>query len=36
MIADYEEYVKCQDKVSELYMDWERWTEKCLENIAGM
>lgn len=35
VIADYEDYVKCQDRVSELYMDWEKWTEKCLNNIAG-
>lgn len=35
VIADYEAYVECQASVSELYMDWVKWTEKCLYNIAS-
>ena len=35
MIADYEAYIKCQEEVSELYMDWIKWTGKCLHNIAS-
>jgi len=35
VIADFAAYVAEQEKVSELYMDWVQWTEKCLLNIAG-
>ena len=35
MIADFESYLKCQEEVSELYMDWIKWTGKCLHNIAS-
>jgi len=35
VIADYESYLKVQEEVSELYMDWIKWTEKCLHNIAS-
>ena len=27
--------MRCQKDVSELYMDWMKWTEKCLYNIAS-
>jgi starch phosphorylase len=35
LCADYEAYVKCQDKVSELYKDQEAWARVCLLNIAA-
>jgi len=35
VFADYEDYIRCQAEVSELYMDWMKWTEKCLHNIAS-
>jgi starch phosphorylase len=35
LLADYESYIKCQDKVSELFKDPVAWTKKCILNIAG-
>ncbi|TNN44824.1 Glycogen phosphorylase, muscle form [Liparis tanakae] len=35
VFADYEEYIKCQEKVNALYMDPKEWTKKVIYNIAG-
>ncbi|CAF0918355.1 unnamed protein product [Adineta ricciae] len=35
LLADYESYVKCQERVSELFKDPIAWTKKCLLNIAA-
>lgn len=34
VFADYEEYIKCQDKVSELYKNPRDWTRMVIRNIA--
>jgi starch phosphorylase len=35
LCADYDAYIKCQEKVSKLYEDQEAWTRMCLLNIAA-
>ncbi|RDD47359.1 Glycogen phosphorylase [Trichoplax sp. H2] len=35
LLADYESYVKCQERVSEAYKDRIAWTRMCLLNIAN-
>jgi len=35
LCADYEAYIKCQDRVSALYADQEAWSRMCLLNIAA-
>uniref|UniRef100_A0A8C4XD72 Alpha-1,4 glucan phosphorylase n=1 Tax=Erpetoichthys calabaricus TaxID=27687 RepID=A0A8C4XD72_ERPCA len=35
VFADYEAYVKCQDKVSELYQNPKEWTKMVIKNIAA-
>lgn len=35
LLADYESYIKCQEKVSELFNDPIEWTKKCILNIAA-
>ncbi|KAL4832914.1 hypothetical protein H8958_021596 [Nasalis larvatus] len=35
VFADYEDYVKCQDKVSQLYMNPKAWNTMVLKNIAA-
>ncbi|XP_059398083.1 glycogen phosphorylase, muscle form [Carassius carassius] len=35
VFADYEDYIKCQEKVSALYMNPKEWTKKVILNIAG-
>uniref|UniRef100_A0A8C1KV56 Alpha-1,4 glucan phosphorylase n=1 Tax=Cyprinus carpio TaxID=7962 RepID=A0A8C1KV56_CYPCA len=35
VFADYEDYIKCQEKVSALYMKPKEWTKKVIHNIAG-
>jgi glycogen phosphorylase len=36
LLADYEDYIKTQDKVAELYEDQETWTKKSIINAARM
>lgn len=36
LMADYQSYVECQDRVSEMYRDTERWTQMALMNVARM
>ncbi|CAJ0920936.1 unnamed protein product, partial [Mesorhabditis belari] len=33
--ADFDAYIKCQDKVAEAYLDQEKWTRMALMNIAS-
>ncbi|XP_033017800.1 glycogen phosphorylase, liver form [Lacerta agilis] len=35
VFADYEAYVKCQDNVSQLYMNAKEWTKMVIRNIAA-
>ncbi|KAG7516456.1 glycogen phosphorylase, muscle form [Solea senegalensis] len=35
VFADYEDYIKCQEKVNELYRNPKEWTKKVIHNIAG-
>ncbi|XP_040268142.1 glycogen phosphorylase, liver form [Bufo bufo] len=35
VFADYEEYVKCQDRVSALYKNPKEWTKVVIKNIAA-
>jgi starch phosphorylase len=35
VFADYEDYMKCQEKVNELYKNPKEWTKKAIYNIAG-
>ncbi|OCT64966.1 hypothetical protein XELAEV_18041207mg [Xenopus laevis] len=35
VFADYEAYIKCQDKVSELYKTPKEWTKMVIKNIAA-
>ncbi|KAA8586970.1 hypothetical protein FQN60_000806, partial [Etheostoma spectabile] len=35
VFADYEDYIKCQEKVNALYKDPKEWTKKVIYNIAG-
>jgi len=35
LLADYDAYIKCQEKISELYMNQEEWSRMCLMNIAA-
>lgn len=35
LLADYEAYIKCQDRVSAMYTNQEEWTKMALLNIAS-
>ncbi|KAM6913032.1 glycogen phosphorylase, liver form [Xenentodon cancila] len=35
VFADYEDYLKCQEKVSKLYQDPVEWTKMVIKNIAA-
>ncbi|XP_022161131.1 glycogen phosphorylase isoform X2 [Myzus persicae] len=35
LLADYQDYIKAQDKVNETYMDQTKWTRMCIRNIAS-
>lgn len=34
LLADYEDYVNCQDSVSRAYLDTETWTRKSILNVS--
>ncbi|XP_015913582.1 glycogen phosphorylase [Parasteatoda tepidariorum] len=34
VLADYEDYMKCQEKVNETYLNGTKWTEMAINNIA--
>jgi starch phosphorylase len=36
LLADFESYVQCQQRVSEVYLDPEAWTRKSILNVANM
>jgi starch phosphorylase len=33
--ADFKDYIRCQDKVSETYKNQDKWLKMCLNNIAS-
>uniref|UniRef100_A0A0A9Y0L7 Alpha-1,4 glucan phosphorylase n=3 Tax=Lygus hesperus TaxID=30085 RepID=A0A0A9Y0L7_LYGHE len=35
LLADYEDYVKCQERVSEVFMNKKKWAEMAIHNIAS-
>jgi len=35
LLADYESYIQCQEKVDQCYMNPMEWSRKCLLNIAA-
>ncbi|XP_071962151.1 glycogen phosphorylase, brain form-like isoform X1 [Antedon mediterranea] len=35
LLADFDDYVKCQERVSKLYQDPDQWTKMCIKNIAA-
>nr|CAD7455952.1 unnamed protein product [Timema tahoe] len=35
LLADYEAYIECQDKVSSIYQDQTKWVEMAINNIAS-
>jgi len=36
LLADYQSYIDCQDRVSDLFRDTETWTDMALLNVARM
>jgi len=34
-LADYDDYIKTQDRVNETYLNQELWTKMCIHNIAS-
>ena len=36
LLADYDAYVSCQDRVDELYRDSDEWSRKAILNVARM
>jgi glycogen phosphorylase len=36
LLADFDDYVACQDRVSEVYRDQNKWTEMAILNVARM
>ncbi|NER83449.1 MAG: glycogen/starch/alpha-glucan phosphorylase, partial [Leptolyngbya sp. SIO1D8] len=34
LMADYQSYIDCQDKVDEVYRDTARWTKMSILNVA--
>ncbi len=36
LLADYESYIACQERVDALYRDPEEWSRRAILNVAGM
>jgi starch phosphorylase len=36
VLADYQAYIDCQDRIDEVYIDRERWTAMSILNVARM
>jgi starch phosphorylase len=36
VLADYQSYVECQERVSQAYVDMEKWTKMSILNVARM
>ncbi len=36
LLADYADYILCQQRVDELYCQPEEWTRKAILNVANM
>ena len=34
LLADFDSYVKAQEKINELYKDRDNWAKMCIMNIA--
>ncbi len=34
LLADYADYIACQHRVSQAYLDVPTWTKKSIENVA--
>ena len=34
VLADFDAYIKAQEKIEELYQDKDRWAKMCMVNIA--
>jgi len=34
LLADFQSYIDCQEKVSEAYIDYERWSRMSILNVA--
>jgi starch phosphorylase len=36
VLADYDSYIKCQDKIAKTFLDRERWSKMSIINVANM
>lgn len=36
LLADYQSYIECQEKVSQAFQDSDRWTRMSIFNVARM
>jgi len=36
LLADYQSYIECQDRISQVYLDQDRWTRMSILNTARM
>jgi starch phosphorylase len=36
LLADFQSYIECQDKISQAYLDYDRWTRMSILNTARM
>ena len=36
LLADFQDYYNCQKRVSEEFLDKNKWTKKCIKNVANM
>jgi starch phosphorylase len=36
LLADYQSYIECQDRISQSYLDQDRWTRMSILNTARM
>ncbi len=36
LLADYDSYLACQERVDALYRDQEEWSRRAILNVAGM
>ncbi len=36
VLADFADYVQCQEEVSRVYLNKKKWTEMCIVNVANM
>ena len=36
LLADFQDYYNCQQKISEEFLDKKKWTKKSIINVANM